>query len=301
MAIWEAIQYVGSGLGLVAFVAAATFMAYRARLKHRAQIIENAPAKQRLEAIAATAQLFRVDTTALKTSEQKDIVLAQISTRAKRDLIYALVAVSLGLMLSAIAVFSIIYPEDDRTEKPTQDPSASASNALAEQPNQAEEQLPQIEPKAIPPGRIIIASPFRARLDYCPESTCDFEMILRGYDEQGNLRFDNSQQFTQIPRGAYVDTTLQTRDALYMEVNQQLVRNRELEFELYCRYHGSVIVGDTTSINWTEFHEGGDVPGYATWLSCRNTTFQASLGIGVGIAANRRREPPVRQDPGPPR
>jgi WD40 repeat protein len=54
MEIWQALQYVGTGLSLVAFVVAAILLAYRARLTNRAEIINSAPEKERLEAIAAT-------------------------------------------------------------------------------------------------------------------------------------------------------------------------------------------------------------------------------------------------------
>jgi hypothetical protein len=63
--VWNAIQYVGSGLSLIAFVAAAVVFGYRARLKQRAEIIKSAPEKERLEAIAAIAEFFRVDLSGL--------------------------------------------------------------------------------------------------------------------------------------------------------------------------------------------------------------------------------------------
>jgi hypothetical protein len=56
MDIWGALQYVGTGLSLVAFVVAAILFAYRARLKNRAEIIKSAPDKERLEAIAASVR-----------------------------------------------------------------------------------------------------------------------------------------------------------------------------------------------------------------------------------------------------
>jgi hypothetical protein len=44
---------VGTGLSLVAFVIAAALLAYRARLTHRAAIIDKTPEGQRLAAIEA--------------------------------------------------------------------------------------------------------------------------------------------------------------------------------------------------------------------------------------------------------
>src|SRR5258708_37761559 len=90
MEIWGALPYVGTGLSLVAFVVAAGLLAYRARLKHRAEIIKSGTEKERLEAIAVTAEVFRGDVSGLSRMRQQDIVLAQIPAGARRDLLLAL-------------------------------------------------------------------------------------------------------------------------------------------------------------------------------------------------------------------
>jgi hypothetical protein len=51
-----AVQYVGTGVSLVAFVGAAILFTYRARLAVRAEIIRSAPERERLEAIAIAAE-----------------------------------------------------------------------------------------------------------------------------------------------------------------------------------------------------------------------------------------------------
>ena len=75
MTAWYAIPYVGTGLSLVAFAIAAVLYAYRARLKQRADIITSAPQKERLDAIASTAEFFRVDISGLPAKQQQEIVL----------------------------------------------------------------------------------------------------------------------------------------------------------------------------------------------------------------------------------
>jgi hypothetical protein len=52
---WQSIQYVTTGLGLVAFALAGIFYFLRYRLKQRAEIIRSASAKDRLDAIALAA------------------------------------------------------------------------------------------------------------------------------------------------------------------------------------------------------------------------------------------------------
>jgi hypothetical protein len=103
MEIVGALQYVGTGLSLVAFVVAAILFAYRARLTNRAEIINSAPEKERLEAIAATAEFFRVDVSGLSRPQQQDIVLRQIDARARRDLLLAGVSLAVAILLAAIA------------------------------------------------------------------------------------------------------------------------------------------------------------------------------------------------------
>jgi hypothetical protein len=61
MNAWSSIQYIGTGLSLVAFAVAAALFAFRARLSQRAAIIQSAPEKERLAAISAMAEFFNVD------------------------------------------------------------------------------------------------------------------------------------------------------------------------------------------------------------------------------------------------
>src|SRR5712671_4217944 len=108
MNAWVALQYVGTGLSLVAFVVAAILFAYRARLKNRAEIIKSSPEKERLEAIAATAEFFRVDVSALSRAQQQDIVLTQIHARARRDLLLAVVTLIVAVLLAIVATAAIL-------------------------------------------------------------------------------------------------------------------------------------------------------------------------------------------------
>src|SRR5258707_15501177 len=107
MDMWQAMQYVGTGLSLVAFIVAALLLAYRAHLTNRAEIIKSAPEKERLDAIATTAEFFRVDVSGLTRAQQQDIALTQIHARARRDLLLAGVSLAGAILLAAIAVGAI--------------------------------------------------------------------------------------------------------------------------------------------------------------------------------------------------
>ena len=152
---------------------------------------------------------------------------------------------------------------------------------------------------AVPPGRIVSAGPFRTRLDYCPQATCSYRIFLRGYDERGNLRLIKDAAFSGLRQGDLRDTTLESNARMYFEVDQQLVNNRSIAFRVFCKYEDKIIPGDSTEIRWSAAQEVSR--GYATWLSCKDPKFQASIGISVNSSPDRANEPSVVVDPGPPR
>ena len=128
MNLWSSIQYVGTGLSLVAFAIAAAMLAYRARLQQRAAIIRSAPQEERLAAISATAEAFHVDVSGLSERHRQEIVMAQIKMRARRELLFAASALTVALLLSATAVVAIILTSQENAVKqssPTLAPEAS--------------------------------------------------------------------------------------------------------------------------------------------------------------------------------
>jgi hypothetical protein len=103
--MFEAIKLVGSGLSLVAFAIAAILYAYRARLNQRAKLIQSAAEGDRLEAIATTAEFFRVDVSGLSRVQKQEIVLAQIRLRSRRDSMLAIIAILVAVLLAMVAIF----------------------------------------------------------------------------------------------------------------------------------------------------------------------------------------------------
>jgi hypothetical protein len=110
---WGAIQYVGSGLSLVAFIVAAILYAYRAHLRHQAEIIKSAPEKDRLEAIATAAEFFRVDVSKLEPAQQAQIVVTEIEARTRRDLLRAGIAAIVAVLLAIVAIVAMYSPVPD--------------------------------------------------------------------------------------------------------------------------------------------------------------------------------------------
>lgn len=104
------VQWVGSGLSLAAFIVGAALLAYRSRLKQRTQIINSARAEDRIEAINALAEAFRVDISGLPPAQQENIVLAQIRIRARREFLIAGLGFIIAALFFVIVIISIIFP-----------------------------------------------------------------------------------------------------------------------------------------------------------------------------------------------
>ncbi|WP_136623749.1 hypothetical protein [Bradyrhizobium centrolobii] len=82
--------------------------AYRAKLQQRAQIISSAPEKDKIDAIAATAELFRLELSGLTNIQKQKLALATIEARSKRDALIARVALIVAVILGIVAVVSIV-------------------------------------------------------------------------------------------------------------------------------------------------------------------------------------------------
>jgi hypothetical protein len=103
---WSIIPSINTGFSLVAFAIAAAVIAYRARLRNRAEIIKSASPERIPEAIAAEAEFFQVNVSGLPLKAQKEIVLAQIKRRERRELLIAGVALAVSALLALVAIFS---------------------------------------------------------------------------------------------------------------------------------------------------------------------------------------------------
>ncbi len=102
---FEAIQYVGTPLALVAFVVAVVAYVIRARLAERRKLLETAPEDRRAELLAAAMRDFSPVSTENLTREQRyQLALRLIQERATRFWITAGVATFVAVVLAIIVL-----------------------------------------------------------------------------------------------------------------------------------------------------------------------------------------------------
>src|SRR5258706_4584534 len=193
MNAWGAIQFVGTGLSLVAFGVAAILYAYRARLAHRAEIIRSAPEKERLDAIALTVEFFRVDVSRLTRAQQQEIALTQIHARARRDLLLAGLSLAVAILLAAIAIVTVWSSNVGLDEKKVGERITEAQKPLAD----------QLEKFAIQVAREkgVEVAPLRAILVKMGEAGVRDEDIPKRLDEKAGELIKLREEIARLRRG----------------------------------------------------------------------------------------------------
>lgn len=105
MTPFEAIQYVGTPIALVAFLVATGAYIYRARLVSRRKLIETAPEAERARLLDATIRDFTtVPTETLSREQRYQLALKLIEERAARFRTMALVGVFVAVILAGVVL-----------------------------------------------------------------------------------------------------------------------------------------------------------------------------------------------------
>jgi hypothetical protein len=106
MTPFEAIQYVGTPIALVAFVVAVLAWVYRSRLAERRRLIETAPEGERAKLLDATIRDFTTVNTETLTREQRyQLALRLIEERSARTRVLAVVGVLTAAILAVVILF----------------------------------------------------------------------------------------------------------------------------------------------------------------------------------------------------
>ncbi len=112
--MFEAIQYVGTPIALVAFIVAVVAYAYRGRLEERRKLIESAPEQERARVLEATLRDFTTVPTDTLTREQRyQLALELIEERRAKFRSMTLVSVIVAMLLAAVVVVFTLVPNDD--------------------------------------------------------------------------------------------------------------------------------------------------------------------------------------------
>jgi hypothetical protein len=134
--MWTAIQYVGSGLTLVAFLVAVAAWLYKSYLNllKKEDLIKSVPEDQRAELVERTLVLFKIDTHKLTREQQYNLALEQIRERARRFLVTAVVIVVIALIAAVLTVFAItkVNPPQAPTPTPTPIPTPTPGSLSGE-------------------------------------------------------------------------------------------------------------------------------------------------------------------------
>jgi len=117
---WDAIQYVSSGITLVAFIAAIAAWIYRYRILQNERLIRTAPENERSALVERALEIFSIDTKQLSRQQQYDLALEQIRGRAARFRMTSIVVVIIAILAVGVTTFAIFRTPsalDDESQK----------------------------------------------------------------------------------------------------------------------------------------------------------------------------------------
>jgi hypothetical protein len=106
-AMWVAIQYVTSGLTLVAFLVAVIAWVYKSKSEERERLIQAAPEDTRPDLVHSALEFFDVNTVGLTRGQKYDLALVQIHARAQRFRTIAIVVCILAVILAGVSAYAI--------------------------------------------------------------------------------------------------------------------------------------------------------------------------------------------------
>jgi hypothetical protein len=111
---FEAIQYVGTPIALVAFVAAVVAWVFRARLAERRKLIESAPEAERGRLLEATIRDFTTVPTDTLTREQRyNLAVKLIDERAAKFKMMTNASIVVALIFAAIIALFTYFPSGE--------------------------------------------------------------------------------------------------------------------------------------------------------------------------------------------
>lgn len=113
MPLFDAIQYIGTPIALVAFIIAVVAYAYRGRLEERRKLIEVAPEQERGRLLEAALRDFTTVPTDTLTREQRYSLATQlIDERAAKFRLMMVLSVIVSVLLAGVVLAFTLVPVD---------------------------------------------------------------------------------------------------------------------------------------------------------------------------------------------
>jgi hypothetical protein len=106
--MWRAIQYVGTPLTLIAFVAAIVAFVYRSVLKARIDAIRSAPAKERAGLIEKTLETYSIKDDNLTREQKFGLMSMVLENRIRRLKIIALTSITAAFIAAAVVIVGVV-------------------------------------------------------------------------------------------------------------------------------------------------------------------------------------------------
>jgi hypothetical protein len=108
--MFEAIQYIGTGLTLIAFVVAVAAFAYQHSLSSKERQLRSIPAKDRLAAAQTAADYIKVDLTDIPQNQRANIVMETLRLKAQRQLQFFIGFVVLAFLMGIGTLVAMTFP-----------------------------------------------------------------------------------------------------------------------------------------------------------------------------------------------
>jgi hypothetical protein len=118
--MWNAIPYVGTGIALIAFIAAVVAWTYKAQLDKDERLIRAAPESDRGQLVKNALEFFNVETARLSEEQQYKIALEQIQARGQRFKISAAVICFLAIIIAGVTIAIALHGHDQDRSNATE-------------------------------------------------------------------------------------------------------------------------------------------------------------------------------------
>jgi hypothetical protein len=142
--MWEAIQYVGTPVALVAFVVATAAYIYSQKLRNKVEVIKEIPKSKRAAVIDNEMETYRItpDKDNLTKEQKFELTKTVILQRAHRLKIISLTTIALAVILAGIVITAIISQPNDEAF-----PKRAVPNGIIQETSAAERNLQELYEK----------------------------------------------------------------------------------------------------------------------------------------------------------